>query len=628
MTTRRLCAQTTFFSSSSILHHTVLWSATMTKVDKEVVELRRLQSRPSEHETMTSKGGSQFAQAEPLGLAIKRRTIAQAVVPCLTRWLLTVAIVCALAGVLVSYANEPVMDKRSKKLFNTLITGLSIALGLAITNSLDDMIRDLRWCLVAQRHRSRRKVERILQADKISHLLRLAFTSHRLTIHVAVASWVILLLGSQVAVASLGLCYSLDAATGQALTVPGDILVADMSTIQTNRLLPSKSAELNAQEYSAHSYGIISAGFTVGTINALPQPGSIYAPGDPIIFLGNDTSSARYVFRETSAASAAEDGTNPLAVITARYISATTACRSARVISGGDGRGANITMAASPTDPSDPTTFTLPPQAANGGIDQTTYLVNMTQTCGPGCVPITAFEASLTSPWFYTCNVTVSPMMGATLPEHQVSDTVRVLSAAAIALQGVSTSSLSNDSAVSQFQSFPAEAFTGLTANGNVTAMGLLLSQFAIGTVAAVAESNAPLVVTGGTAPARGEALTVKHGGIIMAILIGAVVAQLIFEVAVATWAYRVAVPPDDVVAQAQVLRQLTAAAGYVREGGDEEQERGAGRLRGARTKSHGGVRGRSDEALWIYRVTPMGSSGLLDLHLEKRDLSRSQGKE
>lgn len=133
---------------------------------------------------------------EPLGLATKRRTIASSAMRCLSRWLLTVGVVCAMVAVLVSYVNKPVMDKKTKSMFNTLITGLSIALGLAITSSLDDLIRDLRWCLLAQRFRSRHKVERILQADKISHLLWLAFTSHRLTIHVAVSAWVILLLVS------------------------------------------------------------------------------------------------------------------------------------------------------------------------------------------------------------------------------------------------------------------------------------------------------------------------------------------------------------------------------------------------------------------------------------------------
>jgi len=170
----------------------------MTITDKDSVELRRLHSPPSpaddmaEFHTVTTHNG----RTEPLGLATKRRTIASSTVRCLSRWLLTVAVICAMVAVLVSYVDQPVMDKKTKSMFNTLITGLSIALGLAITSSLDDMIQDLRWCLLAQRFRSRHKVERILQADKISHLFWLAFTSRRLTIHVAVTAWVILLLVS------------------------------------------------------------------------------------------------------------------------------------------------------------------------------------------------------------------------------------------------------------------------------------------------------------------------------------------------------------------------------------------------------------------------------------------------
>lgn len=414
-----------------------------------------------------------------------------------------------------------------------------------------------------------------------------------------------------------------------------------MSTIQTNRLIPSKSAELNAQQYTAHSYGLISSAYTISTVDNIPQPGSIYAPGDALVFLGND-STARYVFRDTSAASAAADGTNPLAVITDRYITASTTCRSARVTSGGDGVGANLTIGAFSPSPSssDPTTFTLPSQAANGGTDQTTYMINTTQSCGPGCLPITAFEASLTAPWLYLCNVTISPVSNAVLlPQHSISDTVRRLAAGAIALQGVSTSSLTSnnsDAASVQFQTFPAEAFFGLSNNGSVSAMGLLLSQYAAGTVAAIAEANDQYRITGEgqMAPARGEVLTIKHGGIIMAILIGAVAAQLVLEVGVAVWAHRVAVPPDDVVAQAQVLRPLSAATGYIRKDRRAGHRKNIVTSSGSSRGSAGGESGAGGaegeqvyEALWIYRVVPMGNSGLFDLHLERRDFLRCSGE-
>ncbi|KAH7034509.1 uncharacterized protein B0I36DRAFT_316463 [Microdochium trichocladiopsis] len=580
--------------------------------DTASVELRPLRTSTfqddHQDEMPTDKTTRPDMALAPLGLATKRRTVLQATARCLSRWLVTLAVVASLVGVLYHYSEVPVMDKAAKKVFNTVVTGLSIALGLAITSSLDDIIRDLRWCLLAQRYRSRHKVERILQADKLTHLLGLAFTSHRLTIHVAVAAWVLLLLGSQIAVASLGLCYSVDTATGQALTVPGDILIADMSTVQTTKLLPSKSAELNAQQFTAHSYGLISSAYTLSSIDAIKAPGSIYAPGDAILFIGD--SSSRYVFRETSAASVAADGTNALAIITSRSIDASTACRSARVTQGGDGRGSQLTIIS--TDPSDPSVINLG-QASNGGTDQTSYMINTTQTCGPGCVPITAFEASATDPWFYTCNTTVSTIANTTRREHEISDTVRVLAAGAIALQGVSTSSLANDSAVSQYQSFPAESFFGMPTNGSAASMSLLLSQFAIGTVAAIAEYNDPQVISGSTAPARGENLTVKHWDIIMAILIGAVAAQLVFEVGVAVWAFRVAVPPDDMVAQAQVLRQLTMAAGSVR-------GRRSGRaVKGEKSDDEDGDG--ASGALWMYRATPLGSSGLFDLHFDKRSV-------
>ncbi|KAH7021396.1 uncharacterized protein B0I36DRAFT_393751 [Microdochium trichocladiopsis] len=541
---------------------------------------------------------NQDVSTQPLGLAAGRRPFANVAVRCLARWLVTAAVVGAMAGILFHYASKPVMDSEGKRIFNTLITGLSIGLGLAITSSLDDMIRDLRWCLLARRHRSRRKVERILQADKITNLLQLALTSHRLTIHGAVTAWIILLLGAQIAVSALGLCYSLDAATDQALLVPGDLLVADMSTIQTYKLLPSTSAELDAQQYTAYSYGLISSGFNTAPLGSIPEPGSIFAPGDALIFLG--TESASYVFRDTSAASAAASGTNPVAIITPRSVTASSVCRGAPVTQGGDGSDTQITI-ADPSDSSTSTTIILPLQVANGSADQTTYMINTTQSCGEGCVPITVFEASLTNPWYYTCNTTVSPVANALRPEHEISLGVRTMAAGGIALQGISSSWPANVTVVAQSQNFPAEVFFGLPTNGSVSAVALVLSEFAIGVVASTAEWNDPLVIKGGTAPARGDVLTIKHTGAVMAILIGAVVVQLVLEVGVAVWSYRVGVPPDDMVSQAQVLRQMTMVAGCVHEKKIGKAER--------------------SEPSWIYRATPLGSSGLYDLHFEKRCL-------
>lgn len=181
-----------------------------------------------------------------------------------------------------------------------------------------------------------------------------------------------------------------------------------------------------------------------------------------------------------------------------------------------------------------------------GGTNQTTYMINTTQSCGPGCSQISAFEASHTAPWYYKCNVTVSAVVNASRPEHEASLDLRFITSGAIALQGYDVSSLVNGTTL-QFQTYPVESIYGAASSGNTSSMALVVSRFVIGAVATAAETNAPITLQG-QAPQRGEVLEIKKYGMIYLILLGIAVTQLIMEVAV---------PPKDTVGQAQVLRSL-----------------------------------------------------------------------
>ncbi|KXJ87038.1 hypothetical protein Micbo1qcDRAFT_218241 [Microdochium bolleyi] len=601
------------------------------------IEMRRIsQSRGSRpyNDSIHSEAGEDVASTaaagkpeEPRGLAYPRRTILQSALRSMWRWVITLVVVASLTAVLLKYSTVAVMDKRSKAQFNTVITGLSIALSLALTHSFDDMLSDLRWCVLSRRPRPRVKVERLLRADSLIELMRFAFKSRRLTVHTVVAMWVVLVLGSQIAVASLGLCYSVDTATGESLSVPGDLLVADVSTIHTYKLVPSEQADLAALQYTAHSYGIISDAFPAGALNATPTPGNIYTAGSPLIFSGG--TEGRYYFRETSALSVKQDGTNTLSITTDRWMGATTTCQAWRVVQGGEGNGTQITIAREPGLGGN-LVINLPMPA--GGTNQTTYMVNSTETCGEGCVPVTAFEASDKDPWYYACNTTVSTVHNATRPEHETSLGMRRLAAGGIALQGVAASSLVADGSV-QFQIFPAESSFGVPSAGNLTAMGLTLSQYAAGVVATTAEFNDQLVIRGGNSPARGEMLTIKHGGWITVILVGAVCGQLLLELFVAVWAYRVSVPPNHTFAHAQVIAPMMvrardcagrhgAGAGDVP---DSRRRSGSSLIDSASRSSTSTPAGDASgsEPLWIYRATPMGQPGMLDYHMANEGVRR-----
>ncbi|CRK10175.1 hypothetical protein BN1723_017187, partial [Verticillium longisporum] len=94
-----------------------------------------------------------------------------------------------------------------KRQFNALITGLLITLGLSTASFLTGMCDDMRWWILSRRARSQHKVEHILHAHSTSRVIRLALRSKRSNIHVVVTLWVLLIIGAQVGIASIGLCY-------------------------------------------------------------------------------------------------------------------------------------------------------------------------------------------------------------------------------------------------------------------------------------------------------------------------------------------------------------------------------------------------------------------------------------
>lgn len=131
------------------------------------------------------------------GLVATKRKPLQIAAGFLPRWLITFSIAASIYGVLMHYSNKAVMSKDAKRGFNTVITGLSIALGLILVTSLNGMLRDLRWWILSRSYRSRRKVESILRASSMTQLCFLALKSSKYTIHLAVAVWLLIVLVSR-----------------------------------------------------------------------------------------------------------------------------------------------------------------------------------------------------------------------------------------------------------------------------------------------------------------------------------------------------------------------------------------------------------------------------------------------
>lgn len=281
---------------------------------------------------------------------------------------------------------------------------------------------------------------------------------------------------------------------------------------------------------------------------------------------------------------------DPLTVFTSRRINSSSTCKSWIVSDGGDGSQDKITLATD-IGPRDVRIL------LRGGFDQTTFMTDTSLSCGSGCRSISAFEASLVSPWYYECNVTVSEVENAEISEHHVGADLRTMAAAGIALQGYAMSSFANNTSL-QYRSYPAESTFGLPIQGDNISMEMLLARFAIGVVAVTAENNNPVIVSGYT-PERGSHLEVDNWGYASAILIFLAGIQLSLEVVAIVLGHQIVVPPSDVVAVAQILRAVKTQNCALHDANDKGCEDCL------KTKR------------WIYRSRQATEAGVYDLYME-----------
>ncbi|GKU14136.1 unnamed protein product, partial [Fusarium langsethiae] len=138
------------------------------------------------------------------GLQASRTATWKYLISVFLRWLVTLLLSLAIWGILWFYSDAMViMARPATRDFNVWITGLTIALGLEFAGSLNKLAKDTRWWILSRRHRSRRKVEAILEAENVLAVLRIAFSSRRITIHVTALSWFLVFLASQIGLADI-----------------------------------------------------------------------------------------------------------------------------------------------------------------------------------------------------------------------------------------------------------------------------------------------------------------------------------------------------------------------------------------------------------------------------------------
>jgi hypothetical protein len=70
------------------------------------------------------------------------------------RWAITAVMCVAYAAATIIWQHKPAQSETSKRLYNTITTGVSIALGLNIASAFKDMALNMRWVILSNRKRN------------------------------------------------------------------------------------------------------------------------------------------------------------------------------------------------------------------------------------------------------------------------------------------------------------------------------------------------------------------------------------------------------------------------------------------------------------------------------------------
>ena len=374
---------------------------------------------------------------------------------------------------------------------------------------------------------------------------------------------------AQAGIAGLGLTYS-------ATPGPEDVYlgsaISDISVPNLGRFTPERSRspdDFFSEAFGAHVLGDIGSSYNWSALPEKKLDGSPWA-SNPAAFW-NATDHWEYVALN-STPSNYSNGPGILSVYTDRILKSSGVCTTPPY----QLNSTTISATGSPTlhlpDYNiSAAEFTLletgetvifPLDALNG--EGTYYLssANNKSVCGPGCGSIKVVETATGDPapgsfagngtlvFFYECNITVTPspdQYPGSLSPDQASRAAR-----AIALSGA-IPQLDGDS---EYVFYNLGVTFGQGQNNSATGMAGQLARFAIGVIAAAAQTNQPIIVSGHV-PTQGLRLTLDHPlafDLILGLTAGIQIFLVLFTAFVCR---RTVVPEETLLSRRETLKEF-----------------------------------------------------------------------
>lgn len=344
----------------------------------------------------------------------------------------------------------------------------------------------------------------------------------------------------------LGLTYSANPGIEDVYRRPGlnNVSIPNLATFApaTGRF----SDDFLTESLGAHVLGNIGSSYNISMLPKYPLGGKPWASNPAAIWNGTDH--WEHVFRD-SAPTLGASGPNPLSIYTDKTVNSTGVCTTPPYRLNIKNGLAVITF----LDANQTANF----PAIALGLESIFYLVTpvlytgeRNSTCGPGCSNVKVLEPAAgppapgsfiaDSPYFiYDCNITV-------LSNNQdLSPLNAAVAAQAIGLSGQIHPELQNTTkSYNEYIAYNFGLPFGEAQNNSATGMASLLSRFAIGVVAAAAQTNPSIMVKGGQ-PAQGVRIQLESpaGFHIILALTGGL--QLLLVIIAAIVVQRIPIPKE-----------------------------------------------------------------------------------
>lgn len=501
-----------------------------------------------------------------------RRTRDKLLKTSLLQWLVTFAIAAAIVGALRGYQQIQTIDRGQKHVFNALITGLAICLGINLASSLRSYAELLRWRLLSCTWLSLEEFDLILSCSSQRKIFQLLLTTPRKRkfpfvsiIQFLCVTWIAVNVAAQILVAMLGLVYSLDSAS-QNIVSFGPTTIADLSVITD--INSARSDDTGGQQASAHAYGLQGQDIAV-----VPAADPFEASENRVqtIFTNSEYTSMIYRFTDYNP-------TNPTTYHSSqRTVTVTATCKYYSVY--------NVTAAYYKETPLPGNIFQY--YDLNGDLQDlyvrdwsygaVTYIADNDLHCGSRCTRVYVFQAAqqantlnqlqIPNNAIFDCNNTVSKVENATADGQKYTlpsgDPARAIAGAA-AWTGYVTPLAGGYYEHLEYQLFSNDSYWSpavqLTTSGRFSAERFI-SQYSIAALAAMDRNGPNVTIADGMQPQQALKVTVEWGN--AAILLAAIIAlQLVFLLLVVFWANKAVIKDDSFLAIAKLLAPTVMTLG------------------------------------------------------------------